>query len=172
MLLQNSVALVQILNGLKMNKDARFEDGAEMPLRIKAHDADDLRVLSALVQDSVLPASEISWLPQENRFALLLNRFRWEIDAKQSERVQSVLVFDCVQSVQTDSVDAADADQILSLLSIDLEQGKGCDAVITLILAGDGEIRLSAECIDVVLQDATRPYEAPSGKSPRHGLDE
>ena len=37
-----------------MTEDARFEDGADRPVRLAALDAEDLRVISALVQDSVL----------------------------------------------------------------------------------------------------------------------
>ena len=154
-----------------MTTDARFEDVGEKPLRLMARDADDLQIISALVQDGVFPSSEISWLPKENRFALLVNRFRWENKQRTTERVQSVLVFDCVQSVQTDSVNPADKDQVLSLLSIELDQGNDCETTYRLILAGDGEIKLDAECIEVILQDATRPYKAPSRKTPTHKLD-
>ncbi|MEM7241781.1 MAG: DUF2948 family protein [Pseudomonadota bacterium] len=154
-----------------MSTDARFEDAGEKPLRLMARDADDVQVISALVQDSIFPSSEISWLPGENRFAMLLNRYRWENTQRTTERVQSVLVFDCVETVKTDSVDATDKDQVLSLLSIELDQGEGCAATYRLILAGDGEIKLEAECIEVILQDATRPYKAPSRKTPAHKLD-
>ena len=60
------------------DEDARFEDGAEKPINIGAMDSDGLTVLSALVQDAVFPTSEISWGKNRHRFALLVNRFRWE----------------------------------------------------------------------------------------------
>ena len=154
-----------------MSEDARFEDAQDAPLRLIARDAEDLQVISALIQDSVLPSSEISWLPAENRFALLINRFRWEGASRSSERVQSVLVFDCVESVKTDSIDPTDKDQILSLLAIELTEQKDCQAQINIALAGNGDIRLNVECIEVILQDATRPYDAPSGAMPSHKLD-
>jgi hypothetical protein len=58
--------------------DATFEDGNEAPLRLKALDVEDLAVLSGLVQDSVFPETEMKWDRSARRFALLLNRFRWE----------------------------------------------------------------------------------------------
>ena len=61
-----------------MTQDARFEDGVEAPLNIGAFDTADLQILSSLVQDAVFPLTEIKWLAGERRFALLLNRFRWE----------------------------------------------------------------------------------------------
>ena len=44
-----------------MVEDARFEDGAEKPLRLKAQDADDLVAISAVLQDAVLPVSEMQF---------------------------------------------------------------------------------------------------------------
>lgn len=66
-------------------QDARFEDGGESALKLAALDAADLEVISALAQDAVFPASEISWNPAQRRFALLINRFRWE-DKKKPPR--------------------------------------------------------------------------------------
>ncbi len=81
-----------------MSDDARFEDGVEQPLHLQARDADDLKIISTLVQDAVLPMAETAWQPDLKRFGMLLNRFRWEdkTQAEQShrtyERVQSILV--------------------------------------------------------------------------------
>ena len=61
-----------------MTKDATFEDGREAPVNIGAEDAEDLSVISMLVQDAVLPATEITWRSSERGFALLVNRFRCE----------------------------------------------------------------------------------------------
>ncbi len=67
-----------------MVDDARFEDGGEQPLRLKALDAEDLSVMAALVQDAVFPAAEMRFDRKARRFALLINRFRWE-DADRAE---------------------------------------------------------------------------------------
>lgn len=149
-----------------MSEDARFEDGAARPLRLKAEDADDLAVMAALVQDSVFPGSEISWRREERRFALLINRFRWE-DRRTPERVRSVLVFDDVTHVASQGV-TKDGDMILSLLSMSWEPGEDGVGRLVLILAGDGAFALEAECVNVTLQDVTSNYRAVSGKAPQH----
>ena len=61
-----------------MSVDASFEDGAERPLNLGAMDTDDLKVISALVQDAVFPITEMKYDRKARRFALLINRFRWE----------------------------------------------------------------------------------------------
>lgn len=157
-----------------MSKDARFEDAREAPLNLGALDADDLQVLSALAQDAVFPVTEMTWRAKDKRFAILLNRFRWEdVDAAQTrgrdvERVQSLLVIEHVLSVASQGVDRSDKDMILSLLSMSHEASEEGD-VLTLTLAGDGAIKLSVEALELSLKDVTRPYIAPSKKAPDHG---
>ena len=157
-----------------MSEDARFEDGRETPLNLGAIDAEDVKILSALAQDAVFPVTEMTWRAKERRFAILLNRFRWEdADKAQArgrdvERVQSILVIENVLKVASQGVDRADQDMILSLLSIDVSSDKDLDEV-TLTLAGDGALKLTVEALEVSLKDVTRPYVAPSGKTPDHG---
>ena len=156
--------------------DASFEDGGEQPLRLKALDAEDLGVLAALAQDAVFPASEMRLDSKARRFALLLNRFRWE-DAPNAERrkrdferVQSVLVIEDVMSVKTQGVSKDDPDMVFSLLSISFEPSEDGMGQVLLTLAGDGAIAIEVEALDVVLRDVTRPYVAPSKKAPAHDL--
>ncbi|WP_102106884.1 DUF2948 family protein [Oceaniglobus roseus] len=147
--------------------DARFEDGAPRPLRLQALTAEDLGVISALVQDAVFPITEMSLDRPARRFAILLNRVRWEKkSAHEVERVQSVLSFENVAKVQTQGIDRRDMDQILSLLSITLEEGNADRVVLT--LAGDGGVAVQMSALDVTLRDVTRPYPAVSGKAPHH----
>lgn len=152
-----------------MVEDARFEDGGAKPLRLKALDVDDLQVLSALAQDAIFPGNEMRWVPSERRFAILLNRFRWEDKgANPPERVQAALVIEDVQAVKSQGVNKGDSDTILSLLSIAFEPGEDGTGRVLLTLAGDGAIACDVEALEVVLKDVTRPYIAPSRKAPTH----
>ena len=155
-----------------MTRDAKFEEGGEAPLNLGAFDPEDLAVLSSLAQDAVFPASEMAWHPKERRFALLINRFRWEDagrDRHGAERVRSVLAVDNVLKVASQGIDRREAGMILSLLSVTFEPGEDGSGHVLLTLAGDGAIRLTVEALDVRLKDVTRPYRAPSGKVPDHG---
>ncbi|NBZ86901.1 DUF2948 family protein [Stagnihabitans tardus] len=153
--------------------DARFEDGEEAPLRLMAQEAGDLGVMAALVQDAVLPASDMTWSRRQHRFALLLNRFRHEDRAaalregRPFERVRSLLVFDNVLAVRAQGI-SRDPDVVVSLLEIaftPLEEGAG---LVRLVFAGDGAVELSVDALEVVLTDVSRPYKAVSGKAPSH----
>ncbi|OIQ31490.1 MAG: hypothetical protein BM562_07965 [Alphaproteobacteria bacterium MedPE-SWcel] len=155
--------------------DATFEDGRERPLNLGACDPADLEVISSLVQDAVFPVTEMTWQPSAHRFALLVNRFRWEDRAaaerrgRAFERVQSLLVAENVLGVASQGVDRRDTDLVLSLLSVTFEPGEDGTGHLLLTLAGDGAIRLAVEALDVTLKDVTRPYLAPSGHMPQHG---
>mgnify|MGYP005989350665 CR=1 FL=1 len=154
-----------------MTQDARFEDGREAPLNLGALDGEDLKVISSLTQDAVFPASEMRWHRQGARFALLLNRVRWEDEGTarhDAERVQTVLMFNNVLKVASQGVDKGDKDTILSLLQIEFVETDAPSGDVLLTLAGDGAIRLQVEALEVTLKDVTRPYVAPSRKFPEH----
>jgi hypothetical protein len=154
--------------------DARFEDGGEAALSLKAEGPEDLAVLSALVQDAVFPASEMRWDRRGRTLALLLNRFRWEDRAaaererRPFERARALLVIGDVTGVSSQGIDRGDPDLVLSLLSLAWEPGADGAGRLVLTLAGDGAVAAEAECLNVTLRDVTRPYRAPSGQAPRH----
>lgn len=154
--------------------DARFEDGDEGPLRLIAQDGDDLKVLSSLVQDAVFPITEMTYRKTQRRFALFLNRFRWEdrtaaeTAGRAYERVRSLLVVEDVLAVRTAGINRAETETVLSLMSITFAPGPDGTGTLTLTLAGDGAIALDVETLDLRLEDVTRPYIAPSRKAPSH----
>lgn len=157
--------------------DARFEDGVERPVKLRAETAEDVAVLSALLQDAVTSVGEIAWTPKRRRFSLLVNRFRWEDAAAATrerrpfERVRAVLTVGDVLAARSNGVDPADKDTVVSILSLAFEPGAEGAGTLRLLLAGDGEIALAVECLDATLADVSRPYLAPSGKAPKHALD-
>ncbi len=154
--------------------DARFQDGDEGPLRLRALTPDDMPVLAALVQDAVFPITEMTFVRPRRRFAILLNRFRWEDreaaarENRAFERVQALLTVENVQAVRSQGIDRGDKDMILSLLDISYAGPADGPGQLRLTLAGDGAIELDVEAPEVMVRDTTRPYRAVSGKAPSH----
>ena len=154
--------------------DATFEQGAERALTLRAEAAEDVPVISALVQDAVLPITELRWDRKARKLALLLNRFRWEDrgfaedQGRAYERVQTLLMIGGVLAVSSQGIDRGDVQTVLSVLSLNWEPGVDGAGRVVLTLAGDGAIAAEVECLDLVLKDVTRPYLAPSGKVPSH----
>ena len=157
-----------------MSRDARFDDGAEGPLSLRAESAEDLAVIAALVQDAVLPVTEIRFEPKARRLSMLINRFRWEdkvqaeAEGRPYERVQSLLVLSDVTQVASQGFDRKDPDLVLSALDIAFEPAAEGAGRVVITLAGDGAIAAGVECLSVDLRDVTRPYRAVSGQAPTH----
>ena len=160
-----------------MSQDARFEDadGASAPLRLVAFEPDDLPVVSALLQDAVLTAGDMRFDRKARRFAMLVNRFRWEdraaadVARRSYERVRTLVAVGDVRGVASQGFDRSDRDLVLSLLAVEFVPGEDGAGEVVLTLAGDGAIRLSVDCLDIQIRDVTRPYAAPSGRAPDHG---
>lgn len=154
--------------------DARFEDGGEAPLNLRAETPDDLPVIAALIQDAVLGVADIDWSPRRRQLSFLINRFRWEDRAaaerekRPYERVRALLVLSDVTHVASSGFDRSDRDLVLSLLDIGWIAGPDGTGRLMLTLSGDGEIRAEAECLSVDLRDVSRPYRAVSGAVPHH----
>jgi Protein of unknown function (DUF2948) len=150
---------------------------AEERLRLSARDADDLAVIASCVQDALVPVVDMGFLPEEKRFVLALNRFRWDrmdagtlaeaqvnrpalthsVDAPfleegdkgpAFERVMSGLRFESVTAVRTKGIDLRNRERILELLTVHAEPG-----VILLVFSGSAIIRLEVEELRCYLED-------------------
>jgi hypothetical protein len=157
-----------------MTEDARFSDGDERPLRLRAETTEDLAVISALVQDAVSQTTDTAWMPRRRRFTALVNRFRWE-DAPAAkrqdrpvERVRALIGIDYALAVRSNGIDPHDRDLVVVLLALDFQVGSDGAGTLRLYFSGDGEIAVDVETLDVTLTDVTRPYGAPSGMTPSH----
>ena len=64
-------------------------------VRLRARSLADLSVMSALLQDAVVPIGDIAFLREENSFVLVANRYCWERDGERTGmRVLAGLRFD------------------------------------------------------------------------------
>ena len=85
-----------------------------VPLRLRARDADDLAVLSAALQDAIVPVHDITFLRRERSFVMAVNRFRWEAPAQLVDgqefwqRTLCGVRFQGVESVQSRKLDLQD----------------------------------------------------------------
>ena len=139
-------------------------------LRLIAEDAGDLEVISSAVQDAVLKAENIKFDRRGRRLTLEVNRFQWE-DAKTKRgpqgRVRAILAFDTVLSVKTRAVTKADPDMGYSLLSRTFDPaGEPPGGKVSILFAGDGELSLEVEALDVTLLDSA--YEWTTRHRPDH----
>lgn len=133
-------------------------------LKLMAEDAADLDIIGAAVQDALVRMGDVSFDKRARRFAMLLNRFRWEEVSETGpfERVRAALSFESVLNVRSRKV-RRDADEalasVLSVAFIPAEEPPG--GVVKVVLAGGGEIELDVECLDVLLMDIGEAWRTP-----------
>ena len=145
---------------------------ADSGLRLLAEDEEDLKILSAHVQDAVVRVGDLAYLPKTRRFAMLLNRYRWEDDADAKNaglRMRSGLHFENVLRAKSANLRQDDPDAVVELLAIGFTPGSDGAGTIELCLAGGGHIRLEVECIDASLRDLEGPW--PAKARPEHKLE-
>jgi hypothetical protein len=75
---------------------------------------------------------------------------------------------DDVLSMAAQGISPKARDVVLSLLSVEWQAGEDGMGRLTLTFAGDGALALEVEAINLALRDVTKPYQAPSGKTPSH----
>lgn len=135
-------------------------------LKLAALDEEDLAILSATLQDAVTKVEDLAYLPREKRFALAMNRFVWEKaiagGREPFERRRAVLRIERVGAVRTRGIDRARPDTVLSLLALRFIAGTAPGGEIELAFAGDKDVRLSVECIEVAAVDLGGAWTTPS----------
>ena len=142
-------------------------------LRLAAEDAIDLEVISAALQDAVCQVRDLAFLPSTRRFALVLNRFRWEGEGKARknthQRVRAGLHFENVVRVRARNIAQDRPEGVLNLLAIRFDELNPPSGVVTLVFSGGAELQLEAEALECHLSDLGLVWETPN--KPEHDLD-
>lgn len=160
------------------DQDASFADGLpsnHKKLALKADDAPGLAIISALLQDCVGKTSEIAWMPKARRFAMVVNRFRWEdplMSTKSGdyERVRAGFHVDGVLKVRAKGFDPAAEQQVFELLDLTFEAGEDGAGTVHLTCAADAGFALEVEALDVSMADMDAVWRTDA--LPKHDLGE
>ena len=139
-------------------------------LKLIAKTDEDLRVISAHLQDSIVKTSDIANLKKNKIFLMQLNRFMWEDVEKgvfrKNKRIRTVLKFENVLKVTSKNVNQKKNDRFLDFLAIETFKMPDRNHEMNLIFSGDVIIKLVTEAIEVTLDDQGKPWE--SKNKPRH----
>lgn len=137
------------------------------PLKLLAQDADDLAVISAALQDAVAKIGDIRWDASARTLTLACNRFRWEAGGKKREqRIRSALQLGDVTGVQARKLRRDAKGAVVELLSVAFEPAEAPGGAVLLTFAGGGDLKVSVDCLDVILADVSEPWATP--RKPGH----
>ena len=144
---------------------------ASFNLKLLALNDDDLKVLSAHLQDSVILVKDMIFLKKSRTFLMMVNRFMWEDVERgifrENKRIRCAVKFENVLEVKSRNISQKKKDKILELLSIDSEV-KNNKKELLIIFAGNNEIILIVEEINILLDDVGLPWKVKH--VPKHEL--
>tara|TARA_Y100000389_G_scaffold163900_1_gene167365 strand:+ start:2446 stop:2889 length:444 start_codon:yes stop_codon:yes gene_type:complete len=139
-------------------------------LKLIAKSEEDLRVVSAHLQDSIANISDIANLQKNKIFLMQLNRFMWEDVEKgvfrKNKRIRTILKFENVLKVNSKNINQSTKDKFLDFLAIESIQMPDNNYEMKIIFAGDSIIKIISEVIEVTLDDQGEAWDTKN--KPKH----
>ena len=139
-------------------------------LKLIARTEEDLRVVSAYLQDSIVNISDIASLKKNKIFLMQLNRFMWEDVEKgvfrKNKRIRTVLKFENVLNVLSKNINQHKKDKFLDFLTIETIKTPDNNYQMKIIFSGDSVIRIISEVIEVTLDDQGEAWDTKN--KPKH----
>ena len=139
-------------------------------LKLIARTEEDLRVVSAHLQDSIASVANIANLKKSKIFLMQLNRFMWEDVEKgvfrKNKRIRTILKFENVINVISKNINQQKKDKFLDFLAIETNITPDKNYEMKIIFAGDSIIRVVSEVIEVTLDDQGEAWDTKN--KPKH----
>ena len=139
-------------------------------LKLIARTEEDLRVVSAHLQDSIASISDIANLKKNKIFLMQLNRFMWEDVEngvfRKNKRIRTILKFENVLEVNSKNINQTKKDKFLDFLAIESSKMPDNNYEMKIIFAGDSIIRINSEVIEVTLDDQGKAWDTKN--IPKH----
>ncbi|MEC7212463.1 MAG: DUF2948 family protein [Pseudomonadota bacterium] len=140
-------------------------------LKLMARTEEDMKVVSAHLQDSIANVADIANLEKNRIFLMQLNRFMWEDVEKgilrKNKRIRTVLKFDNVIKVHSKNINQLKKDKFLDFLTIETNKMPDNNYEMKIVFAGDSIIKVISEVIEVTLDDQGEAWDTKN--MPKHG---
>tara|TARA_B100001248_G_scaffold253531_1_gene230900 strand:- start:292 stop:735 length:444 start_codon:yes stop_codon:yes gene_type:complete len=139
-------------------------------LKLIARTLDDLKVVSAHLQDAIVSISDIANLENNKILLIQLNRFMWEDVEKglfrKNKRIRTVLKIENVIKVHSKNIIQSKKDKFLDFLTIETNQMPDNNYEMKIVFAGDSIIKVISEVIEVTLDDQGEAWDTKN--MPKH----
>jgi len=130
-------------------------------LKLIAKNQDDLRVISAYSQDSIVSVRDIIFLKKNRIFLMMINRFMWEDAEKgifrENKRIRSAIKFEDIFDVKAKKINQKNKNKNLECLTIKCKKNLNENYEIKIFFSGDSIITLISEAIEVIMHDIGEP---------------
>ena len=139
-------------------------------LKLIARTEEDLRVVSAHLQDSIANVADIANLKKNKIFLMQLNRFMWEDVEKgvfrKNKRIRTILKFENVVKVISKNINQYKKDKFLDFLTIETNKMPDNNYEMKIVFSGDLIIKVFSEVIEVTLDDQGDAWDTKN--MPKH----
>ena len=126
-------------------------------LKLIARTEEDLKIVSAHLQDSIANFSDIANLKKNKIFLMQMNRFMWEDVEKgvfrKNKRIRTILKFENIIKVHSKNINQKKKDKFLDFLTIETNIMPDKNYEMKIVFAGDSIIKVISEVIEVTLDD-------------------
>ena len=141
-------------------------------LKLIAKTEEDLRVVSAHLQDAIVNVSDVANLKKNKIFLMQLNRFMWEDVEKgvfrKNKRIRTILKFENVIKAYAKNINQLKGNKFLDFLAIETKKMIDNNYEMKIVFAGDSIIKIIAEAIEVTLDDQGEAWDTKN--KPKHKL--
>ena len=139
-------------------------------LKLIARTEEDLRVVSAHLQDAIVNVSDIANLKKNKIFLMQMNRFMWEDVEKgvfrKNKRIRSIIKIENVLNVHSKNINQSKKDKFLDFLTIETNRMPDNNYEMKIVVAGDSIIKIISEVIEVTLDDQGEAWDTKN--MPKH----
>ena len=141
-------------------------------LKLIGKNQEDLKIISAYIQDSIVAVKDIVFLQQNRIFIMVVNRFMWEDVEKgvfrQNRRIRSAIKFEEVLKVKSKQINQKSKNKRLECLTIKCNEISNNNYEIKIFFAGDSIITLISEAVEVVMHDLGKAWNVK--RIPEHKI--
>ena len=139
-------------------------------LKLIARTEEDLKVVSAHLQDAIANTANVANLKKNKIFLMQLNRFMWEDVEKgvfrKNKRIRTVIKFENVIKVISKNINQSKKDKFLDFLTIETIKMPDNNYEMKIVFAGDSVIKVISEVIEVTLDDQGNAWNTKN--MPKH----
>ena len=131
-------------------------------LKLIGKNQEDLKVISAYSQDSIVNVKDMVFLKENRTFVMIANRYMWEDVEKgvfrQNRRIRCAIKFEEVLAVKSKNINQKNKNKPLECLTIECNLITDNNYDINFFFSGDSVITLVSEAIEVVMHDLGKPW--------------
>ena len=149
-----------------------MSEDEKINLKLIGKNREDLEVISAYIQDSVVAVKDMVFLGQNRIFIMMINRFMWENIReeafKQNKRIRCAIKFEDILKVKSKAINQKNKNKFLECLAIQCNEIPNNNYEIKIFFSGDNIITLISEAIEVTMNDLGKAWNVQN--IPKHKI--